>query len=81
MNDKILRRAAVEEMTGLSRSTLYRMMDRGEFPRPARIGQRAVGWRRSAIEMWLVSLSPSAEQEGRNDEMQRWAAWAMLRKS
>ncbi|MGR3499465.1 MAG: helix-turn-helix transcriptional regulator [Limimaricola soesokkakensis] len=55
MNDKILRRAAVEEMTGLSRSTLYRMMDRGEFPRPARIGQRAVGWRQSQIFDWVDS--------------------------
>ncbi|WPY94222.1 AlpA family phage regulatory protein [Limimaricola variabilis] len=74
MTDKILRRAAVEEMTGLSRSTLYRMMDRGEFPRPARIGQRAVGWRQSAIENWLVSLSPLAEQGRRNGDMWRGAA-------
>lgn len=58
MNDKILRRAAVEEMTGLSRSTLYRMMDRGEFPRPARIGQRAVGWRQSTIVLWLDECQP-----------------------
>lgn len=61
MNDKILRRAAVEEMTGLSRSTLYRMMDRGEFPRPARIGQRAVGWRASEISHWVnVTLGGGA---------------------
>ncbi|WP_085897191.1 helix-turn-helix transcriptional regulator [Limimaricola soesokkakensis] len=61
MIDKILRRAAVEEMTGLSRSTLYRMMDRGEFPRPARIGQRAVGWRQSSVNTWL-SQCASAEE-------------------
>lgn len=59
MNDKILRRAAVEEMTGLSRSTLYRMMDRGEFPRPARIGQRVVGWRQSTVSQWLDMRSDS----------------------
>lgn len=63
MNDKILRRAAVEEMTGLSRSTLYRMMDRGEFPRPARIGLRAVGWRQSVIDIWLSSRTDSRSGE------------------
>lgn len=54
MNDKILRRAAVEEMTGLSRSTLYRMMDRNNFPRLVRLGQRAVGWRPKVVEAWIV---------------------------
>ena len=63
MNDKILRRTAVEEMTGLSRSTLYRMMDRGEFPRPARIGQRAVGWRQSVIAQWIEMGVTSSDKK------------------
>ena len=36
---KILRRRAVEEVTGLSRSTLYAMMADGWFPRPDEAGQ------------------------------------------
>lgn len=50
---KILRRPAVEAMTGLSRSTLYQMMAEGRFPKPLRIGKRAVGWPETAIETWL----------------------------
>ncbi len=49
-----LRRPAVEAATGLSRSTIYEMMDRGEFPRPIRIGRRAVAWPESAVIAWLA---------------------------
>ncbi|WP_448539067.1 helix-turn-helix transcriptional regulator [Sphingobium yanoikuyae] len=40
-------------MIGLSRSTIYDSMSRGLFPRPLRIGRKAVGWRHSDISEWL----------------------------
>lgn len=49
----ILRRRQVEARTGLSRSTIYDKVSRGEFPKPVRLGERAVGWRADAIEQWL----------------------------
>lgn len=52
--DKHLRRRTVEAVTGLSRSSIYDMMDKGEFPRPVRIGKRAVAWPQSAIKAWLA---------------------------
>jgi len=55
MSDRILRRPEVEACTGLSRSTIYLMMTRGEFPRPVQIGARAVGWSEAAIAAWLES--------------------------
>ena len=48
------RRPTVEEMLGLSRSTIYRMMQDGEFPRPVKIGRRAVGWSSEEIESWII---------------------------
>lgn len=60
MTDTLLRRKAVEAETGLSRSSIYRMMDEGEFPRPIRIGKRAVAWRTSTIEQWKNGR-PSAD--------------------
>ena len=50
---RFLRRPEVEARTGLSRSTIYAAMDRGTFPRPVRIGVRAVAWRQDDIERWL----------------------------
>lgn len=55
MLEKHYRRPAVEEKTGLSRSSIYELMDRDLFPRPIRIGRRAVAWRESDIEAWLAS--------------------------
>lgn len=49
----ILRRRGVEALTGLSRSTIYAMMSKGEFPRPIAIGSRAVGWAEDDISAWL----------------------------
>ena len=55
MIDKILRRPAVQQATGLSRASLYEAMARGEFPSAIRIGKRAVGWPQSEVTKWLSS--------------------------
>ncbi len=59
MTERILRRPAVEALTGLSRSTLYAMMAEDMFPRPVRLGKRSVGWFESAISGWLLSRETS----------------------
>jgi prophage regulatory protein len=55
MAEKHYRRPEVEELTGLSRTTIYAMMSRGEFPRPIRLTRKAVAWPESAITEWLNS--------------------------
>lgn len=51
--DNILRIQTVLKRTGLSRSTMYRKMENGTFPRNVRISTRCVGWRESAVNAWL----------------------------
>ena len=51
MVDGLLRRSEVEELTALSRSTIYRHLEEGVFPLPVRIGPRAVRW-------WLSEIQP-----------------------
>lgn len=48
----ILRRDAVERMTGLPKSTLYAKVAAGEFPKPIKLGARAVGWLEHDIAAW-----------------------------
>ena len=57
MVSTILRRPDVEAVTGLSRSTIYKWMDEGSFPKPAKLRLRAVGWREADINDWLNKLS------------------------
>ena len=53
-SDKALaRRRQVESLVQLSRSSIYAAMRAGTFPKPYRIGARAVAWRVSEIEQWL----------------------------
>lgn len=60
MNYKIIRRPDVERITGLARSTIYDWMTKGDFPKPVRLGVRAVGWRESDVLAWVESRKPRA---------------------
>ena len=48
------RRSALEDMLGISRSTIYRLMLDEEFPRPIKLVRRAVGWKSEDIDEWLL---------------------------
>jgi prophage regulatory protein len=51
----LLRLRKVLEVTGLGRSTVYRMMSERTFPAPVRLGKRAVAWRSGDVEQWTLS--------------------------
>ena len=51
--DRILRLKTVLDRTGLSRSTMYRKMQNGTFPKNIRISTRCTGWRESAVKNWI----------------------------
>lgn len=59
--DRLLRRPVVQEMTGLSRSSIYAKMADGSFPRPVQIGARAVAWKESDILNWMQQLPEARE--------------------
>lgn len=52
MSDPFLRRPDVERQVGLKKSAIYERMAEGTFPKPVRLGRRAVAWRASDIEKW-----------------------------
>lgn len=56
---RLLHRKEVEAEVGLSRSTIYERMAAGTFPRPRRVGKRAVRWPELEIERWKRSQPPS----------------------
>jgi prophage regulatory protein len=62
--DRILRLKAVIDMTGLARTTLYRRMQEGTFPKNVQISTRCVGWRESAIREWSQNPMSYSEQGG-----------------
>lgn len=60
---KFIRLATVLQMTGLSRSSIYRLEAAGRFPRRAQLGVRAVAWRPEDVDSWVKSRKPP---EGRS---------------
>ena len=60
---RVVRLPEVLEITGLSRTTIWRRERDGSFPAPIRLGgehTRAVGWWEHDIYDWIDSLSPAA---------------------
>ena len=53
--DRIVRANEVKEITGLSRTTLWRLENKGDFPRRVSLGVGSVGWRYSEIKDWLTN--------------------------
>lgn len=51
--DQLLRWDSVQALTGMKKSAAYAEMARGNFPRPVRIGAKAVAWRSSEIAHWI----------------------------
>lgn len=51
----ILRMPQVIEKTGLARATVYKLVKGGSFPKPLKLGARAVGWRVADVQRWLES--------------------------
>jgi prophage regulatory protein len=57
---KIIKLPEVMEMTGLSRSSIYAFVKKGDFPSPRKLGIRAVGWVLEEIVTWIENRKPNA---------------------
>ena len=69
---RILRLKSVLNRTGLSRSTLYRKIERGTFPMQVRISDRCIGWRESDVERWLSDPTGYSQRAGQDSLGSGW---------
>jgi prophage regulatory protein len=61
---QLLNKHAVEKMTSLDITTIYRRMAAGTFPQPVRVGRRRVAWRTSDITRWQRGLEVGTQTLG-----------------
>lgn len=52
---RIIRLKEVVESTGLARSTIYKHITEGTFPKPVPLGDRCVGWVESEVQDWILA--------------------------
>ncbi len=53
--DRVLPLNEVMHLTGLSKSTLYKLSNEGAFPRQVQLTTRRVGWVESQVLGWIQS--------------------------
>lgn len=51
--DTFMTRPQVEASTGFKHSWLYQKIQEGKFPKPYRIGSRAVRWSSAEVHAWI----------------------------
>ena len=51
----LLRLPDVQKLTGLSRSSVYRLEAAGQFPKRVRLSERATAWRENELLDWVAS--------------------------
>ncbi len=51
--NSLLRLPDVQKLTGLSRSSVYRLEATGDFPKRVRLSERATAWREDELLEWL----------------------------
>ncbi len=51
----ILRTRDVTRVTGLSRTTVWRLERAGKFPPRMRLGENSVGWLEEEVQSWIES--------------------------
>ncbi|WP_328806067.1 helix-turn-helix transcriptional regulator [Paraburkholderia solitsugae] len=51
--ERLIRLAEVMDRTALTRSTLYALIKRDEFPSPVRLTATAVAWPEISVDNWI----------------------------
>ena len=62
MIKKIYRLPEVIALTGLSRSSIYLRISTNEFPKPVKLGRRAVGWPGESIMAWQAKMMEAQDE-------------------
>ena len=64
-NHRILRWPELRNTVGYSRTNIYYLMKKGDFPQAIKLGGRAIGWLESEVNEWIndrVAISRRGEE-------------------
>jgi prophage regulatory protein len=52
---RLIRLKEVQHRVGLGRSTIYRWMAEGKFPKPVQLGGSTVAWSEREVDRWIAN--------------------------
>jgi len=61
--DRLLPMPDVEIITGVKKSTIYKLMKERQFPTPVQITARRVAWPESRVLQWVQERIAAADQQ------------------
>jgi prophage regulatory protein len=73
---QLLRLPQVMDRVGLRVTRLYELIGDGSFPKPIRLGERAVAWLESEVDAWIVTQAHKPRVEIRTCSNRRKKAEA-----
>lgn len=53
MSEQILKLPEVAKVTGLARSTIYKLISEGHFPKQIKLTKFSSGWIKSEVDCWI----------------------------
>lgn len=59
--NRFVRLPEVEGMTGCKKSTIYKLIGEGRFPKPVRLSARMVVWVETAVLQWVQDRITEAQ--------------------
>lgn len=60
---KIMRLSEVIDRTGLGRSSIYKLMAEGQFPKNINLFNRSVGWVEQEVQDWIQKRIAERDRE------------------
>jgi prophage regulatory protein len=64
---RVLRKAELPQFVGLRRSVIDEMVREGKFPRPVKLGARAVAWLADEVAEWQAARIAERDAELRDE--------------
>ena len=62
--DRLIRLPQVEQLVGIKKTSIYRLMRANAFPRCVRLGHKCVAWPESAVLQWVQDRRADAMSAG-----------------
>ncbi|AXB20996.1 AlpA family transcriptional regulator [Salmonella enterica subsp. enterica serovar Newport] len=63
MSNNLLRMSEIMRRTGYGKAWIYRLISQGKFPRPIKIGTRAIAFVESEIDDWINQRIEESRKE------------------
>jgi prophage regulatory protein len=76
MSAQLLRLPQVMDRVGLRPTRIYELMGDGSFPKPIRLGERAVAWLADEVSAWITAQAEKPRVEIRTCSARRKKAVA-----